>query len=114
VPAPVTTRGARFRMVLLIPPLTTDALKPGAVMARVIIPSPYYLAICDEDKKKFNVMGPMSDDSEWTQRVSAAQRQGRRVRIQGPPMVPMTRVEFIDHIRRFTRYTYTDEPILLL
>jgi len=82
-------------------------------MTRPRNPSPFLIGICDEEKRVFNVVGPMTDDTQWIDRVSVAQSQGRRVSIQGTPSVPMTREEYIAEIARFTRYAYTNEPIIL-
>ena len=45
-------------------------------------PEPFFLILRDEDKKKFNIVGPMTDDSDYAQRTAELQEGGRDVRCQ--------------------------------
>jgi|GEM_PF-4928368 len=42
--------------------------------------NPFYLALIDDDKSEFSVVGPTNDDSVWTKRTSDLQNKGRKVR----------------------------------
>ncbi len=51
-------------------------------MPRKKIIEPFYLIITDRDKGKFNIVGPMTDDTEWNQKVCLSQENGRHVNCQ--------------------------------
>jgi hypothetical protein len=40
----------------------------------------FFLVLLDDDKKVFNVVGPMTDDTAWNKKVVELQTLGRRVR----------------------------------
>ena len=40
---------------------------------------PFYLFIVDHEKKIFTKVGPMSDDTTWSDRVVAMQKKGRNI-----------------------------------
>lgn len=42
----------------------------------------FFLILRDQDKKKFNIVGPMTDDSDYAERTAELQEQGRDVRCQ--------------------------------
>jgi hypothetical protein len=39
----------------------------------------FWLLVTDSDNNVFSLPGPMSDDTDWANRVAAAQKRGRRV-----------------------------------
>lgn len=41
--------------------------------------APFFLVVLDRTKRQFAVVGPMTDDTVWVERVVAAQREGREV-----------------------------------
>ena len=41
---------------------------------------PFYLFLVDDDRKIFNVIGPISDDRAWLDRGAEVQKSGRNVR----------------------------------
>ncbi len=45
-------------------------------------PELIFLILRDQDKKKFNTVGPMTDDSDYAQRAGELQEEGRDVRCQ--------------------------------
>lgn len=40
----------------------------------------FYLIIADEQRKEFNIVGPMSDDSLWNKKITELQESGRKMR----------------------------------
>ncbi len=40
----------------------------------------FFLVVVDEDEKVFNIVGPMTDDSEWNAKIIELQKSGRNVR----------------------------------
>ncbi len=47
----------------------------------------FFLILRDQDKKKFNIVGPMVDDSGYTRRTAELQEHSRDVRCQSIPVV---------------------------
>lgn len=45
---------------------------------------PFFLVITDHDKGIFNVVGPMTDDTSWNDRVCEAQKARRQVNCHNP------------------------------
>lgn len=45
---------------------------------------PFHLVIIDRDKALFNVVGQMTDDTSWNERVCDAQKNGRQVNCHAP------------------------------
>ncbi len=39
----------------------------------------FFLILVDHDKRVFNVVGPISDDTDWTHRIDELQKVGRNV-----------------------------------
>jgi hypothetical protein len=69
--------------------------------------SPFYLVVIDDDRKLFNVIGPMVDDTSWTNRVARAQDEGLNVRCQSSPSAPPRTLSLWD-----VQYQATDESLL--
>ncbi len=40
---------------------------------------PFWLVLYDDDRKIFTVVGPMTDDTPWIDRISKAQAQRRQI-----------------------------------
>ncbi len=72
----------------------------------------FLLIIVDQDMKVFNLVGPMSDDTDWNHLVSEARRKGRDIRIEKWADSTSTRDEIIAEIRK--RLNYDDAEISLL
>ncbi len=60
----------------------TQVPKSGGTSMAQNPAEPFFLILRDEDKKKFNIVGPMTDDSDYAQRTMELQEQGRDVRCQ--------------------------------
>ncbi len=75
-------------------------------------PSSFLLALLDEDKKVFTVVGPMTDDTTWNHRASEAQKHGRNVKFYGPLNKGVTKEQLIIETRTHTGYSYTEDSIL--
>ena len=71
---------------------------------------PFYLVIVDSDRKCFNVVGPMDDDTDWINRVVALQGSGRSVRCYDAGR-EMMREQIIAEEQRFSGYRHTTDPI---
>ena len=71
---------------------------------------PFYLFIRDEDRKQFNMIGPITDDRGWNESVVRAQEDERRVRAGSvfPDQSP------IEEARRWyeERYQYTEQLLV--
>ena len=48
-------------------------------MARKRKIEPFYLIMVDHDKKMYNVIGPISDDSDWNKKIVELQNKNRKV-----------------------------------
>lgn len=44
-------------------------------------PGSFYFFLVDEGQRKFNILGPISDDRVWCDRCSQAKHLGRKVRV---------------------------------
>jgi hypothetical protein len=71
---------------------------------------PFFIIVTDSDKKTFNVLGPMTDDTQITNQVARCQEQGRRVNCHtaGPGR---SREQVIADYQRQYDFTYADERI---
>lgn len=72
---------------------------------------PFLLVLKDEDKGIFTVVGPMTDDTSWNDRVCKAQEQKRRVNIYHTERRPLSRQQVIADAQRELgqRYRYVNE-----
>ena len=73
----------------------------------------YFIAIYDEDRRLYTVVGPVTDDTPWVERVSQAQMNGRVKLIGDRGMGGLSRAEFTQQMQQFLNYIYTEEPIVL-
>jgi hypothetical protein len=72
---------------------------------------PFFLVLKDEDRDLFTVVGPMTDDTPWINRVCQAQDQGRQVRCFTPG-ASQTREQVIANVKQELKLKYTDEVFL--
>jgi hypothetical protein len=72
---------------------------------------PFFLVIVDDDRQLFGVVGPISDDTSWNNRVWNAQQRGRHVRCFTPG-TSKTREQVIADAQRELRLTYSNEPLI--
>jgi hypothetical protein len=68
-------------------------------MSRRLRIEPFLLVIVDDDQHAFSVLGPMSDDTDWNNRVCEAQSKGREVRCHAPER-SQTRQQIIDYFQK--------------
>ena len=61
---------------------------------------PFYLFLVDDDRKIFNVIGPISDDRVWIDRCAEAQRSGRTVRCFSAPAQQPEHVVASQYVRQ--------------
>ncbi|MBF6650211.1 hypothetical protein [Methylobacter sp. BlB1] len=71
----------------------------------------FYLIVTDRDKKVFNIVGPMTDDTSWNKKVCECQDQGRHINCQTVSRA-LSREELISRIAMQLDLKYTDDPIL--
>jgi hypothetical protein len=71
---------------------------------------PFLLVIVDDDQHAFSVVGPMSDDTDWNNRVCAAQDRRGGVRIYTADR-SQTRQQIIDQLERSGLKYAPDLPI---
>ena len=71
---------------------------------------PFFIVVTDADQKKFNVLGPMTDDTQINHRVVLCQDQGRKVNCHtaGPGQ---SRAQIIASYTQQFGFAYSDEPI---
>lgn len=69
---------------------------------------PFYLVLKDEDRGLFTVVGPLTDDTRWNDRVCRAQEVGRKIRCFTPAR-ERTRESIIRSVREQLQLEYTDE-----
>ncbi len=73
---------------------------------------PFFLILRDQDKKKFNIVGPMTDDSDYAQRTLELQEQGRDVRCQsiridaGMPEIAARESAVTEYKKAYPDYVY--------
>jgi len=79
-------------------------------MSRIKHIDPFFLVITDRDKGLFNVVGPMTDDNPWNERVCAAQNEGRHVNCQNPNL--QNRETIIAMVKQQLGLEYTDKLIV--
>jgi hypothetical protein len=60
---------------------------------------PFLLVIVDDDLHAFSVVGPISDDTDWNNRVCDAQGKGREVRCHAPGR-SQTRQQIIEYFQK--------------
>jgi len=71
---------------------------------------PFFLVITDRDKGLFNVIGPMSDDTSWNDRVCKAQESGRQVNCHNPNLY--SRESIITAVEKQLGLKYTDIQVV--
>lgn len=69
---------------------------------------PFLLVLKDEDKGIFTVVGPMTDDTPWIDRISKAQERKRQVTCYTADRA-LSRAEVIANAERFLKLRYVDE-----
>ena len=81
-------------------------------MPRIKPPDSFLLIVVDQELRVFNLVGPMSDDTELNQRVVEAQKKGRDIRIEGSPQMTSTREEIIAETRTRLNYEYSEVSLV--
>jgi hypothetical protein len=71
---------------------------------------PFFIVVTDRDKKVFNLLGPMSDDTQINHRVVQCQEKGRAVNCHTAGD-GQSRQQIIASCTTELGLTYTDEPI---
>ncbi len=71
----------------------------------------FFLVLKDEDRGLFAVIGPMTDDTPWNNRVCQAQDQGRHVSCYTPGK-SLTRDQVIAGVKQQLKLKYTDEILV--
>ena len=71
----------------------------------------FFLVLKDEDHGLFTVVGPMTDDTQWNNRVCQAQNNGRLVRCFSAE-ASHTKDQVITNVRQELKLKYTDEIFL--
>jgi hypothetical protein len=79
---------------------------------RIKPPKSFLLIIVDQDMRVFNLVGPMSDDTDWNHRVAEAQKKGRDIRIDGSPPMVFTRDETIAETRKRLNCEYSEVSLV--
>jgi len=79
---------------------------------RIKPPDSFLLIVVDQELRVFNLVGPMSDDTELNQRVVEAQKKGRDIRIEGSPQMTSTREEIIAETRTRLNYEYSEVSLV--
>lgn len=72
---------------------------------------PFHLIITDKDQGIFNIIGPITDDTEWNTRVSQCQNSGRNVNCQTENKA-LTEELLINKTTRRLGLNYTTYPII--
>jgi hypothetical protein len=76
------------------------------------LPEPFFLILRDQDRKKFNIVGPITDDSDYAQRTAELQEEGRDVRCQsirfevGVPEIAARERAITEYKKAFPDYVY--------
>lgn len=68
------------------------------------------MVVVDEDRKVFNILGPMTDDTDLNHKVCICQESGRSVRCFSED-AQQSREKIIESIKAQFRYKYTNETI---
>lgn len=71
----------------------------------------FYMVVTDSQAKLFNVVGPITDDTEVVEKVLKAQKLGRVVNCHNPGAVERSRDELIKSVAESTGHTYSDRSI---
>lgn len=71
--------------------------------------SPFYLAIYDDDGQIFTIVGPMTDDTPWIDRIHQGASNGRKVRCSS---VKNNYQETINEIKAGNGYEYTSSQLV--
>ena len=79
-------------------------------MARPKRIDPFFIVITDDERKVFNVLGPMTDDTYLTNKIAACQDAGRQVRCHTAGR-GQSRDQIISSYAANFHYVYTDAPI---
>jgi len=87
-----------------------DAPKETANRDEVI--APLYVIVRDNDKKTFNIEGPVISDESWTKAVIQAKHKGRNVNCDTAERNTETRDLLIKETEKRLGYQYTDDPVL--
>ncbi len=80
-------------------------------MPKPRVVEPFHLIITNQGRRMFNVVGPMTDDTEWNSRVCAAQEQGREVNCYAANR-SLTREQIIAQTRKRLGFTLSDQPLI--
>jgi hypothetical protein len=74
--------------------------------------SNWWLIEQDADKKTFTIIGPISDDTKFIEKVCFLVKQGRNVSISTVDAEKNSKVELIKEFRQILRYEYVEYDIL--
>lgn len=66
----------------------------------------FYVIFKDDDKKEFNILGPMSDDTQITDKTVAAQKAGQNVNVDIQPIDKLIKMVSVHG------YSYTKTSLL--
>ena len=82
-------------------------------MSRLRKTQPFYIVVIDEEQNKFNVLGPMLDDTEINHKVHKCQDSGRKVRCFSQDG-QLTREEVINSVKtqQSSYYEFSIIPIV--
>jgi hypothetical protein len=73
----------------------------------------FLLVVVDEDEKVFNIVGPMTDDSEWNAKIVELQKSGRNVRCSST-VTERSVAELSELYSRQTGFRYSNTLITYL
>jgi hypothetical protein len=79
---------------------------------RIKPPKSFLLIIVDQDMRVFNLVGPVSNDSDWNHRVSEARKKGRNIRIDDSPHMASTRDEIVAETRKRLNCEYAEVSLV--
>jgi hypothetical protein len=85
----------------------------GEIMAKPHHVEPFWLVLKDEDRNIFTVVGPMTDDTPWIDRVSKAQGEKRQITCYEEKRA-LSREQVIVEARHFLgqRYRHVDQAFV--
>ena len=76
--------------------------------------APFYIAVLEHEKKLYNIIGPLTDDTDLTNRVAEVARAGRQVNCHTLSH-DRTMPELVADIEgSFAGYSYSSKPIIPL
>lgn len=80
-------------------------------MSRMKTIEPFHLIITDRDNGVFNIVGPMTDDTEWNKKVCQCQDDGRHVNCQTGNQA-LTKEQLVSEVTKRLGFKYEENPII--